>query len=211
MVVVGGGSSTRFGADKLMVEVAGRPVISHTIESVATHVDVCVVVCRSDTRTEVARLHPEVLVIEGGTSRTRSEMAGLAALPDHVDVIGIHDAARPLVSSDIIGSLFETATTRGGAVPLLAHGQLVIDRDTGQPLVGVHGAQTPQVFRGPELIAAYARASAEGFEGHDSVEVMERFGELEIMAIPGDPGNVKVTYPKDLELVRALLEGSSRT
>lgn len=211
MVVVGGGSSTRFGTDKLMVEVAGRPVISHTIESVVTHVDVCVVVCRSDIRAAVAALHPEVVVVEGGPSRTRSEMAGLAALRDPIEVIGIHDAARPLVTPEIIGSLFEAAAKRGGAVPLLANHQLVLDRETGSPLEGVHGAQTPQVFRGPEMIAAYARALVEDFEGHDSVEVMERFGEVEITAVAGDPGNLKVTYPKDLEVVRALLEGSSHT
>lgn len=195
----------------MMVEVAGRPVISHTIESVVAHVDVCVVVCRSEIQARVAGLHPEVIVVEGGPTRTRSEMAGLGAIRDPIDVIGIHDAARPLVSSGIIGSLFEIAGKRGGAVPLLAGGQLVIDRETGRPIDGVHGAQTPQVFRGPELLAAYTRAMAVDFEGHDSVEVMERFSEVEIAAVAGDPGNVKVTYPKDLDLVREVLEGLSRT
>ena len=211
MVVVGGGSSTRFGTDKLMVEVAGRPIISHAIESVVPHVDVCVVVCRSEIRARVAGLHPGVIVVEGGISRTRSEIAGLAALPNHIDVIGIHDAARPLVSPDTIRYLFETAARRGGAVPLLATTNLVIDRETGHPIVGVRGAQTPQVFRGPELIAAYARASVEDFEGHDTVEVMERFGKVEITAVGGDPDNVKVTYPEDLDVVKTLLEAPFRT
>lgn len=210
MVVVGGGSSTRTGIDKLMVEVAGRPMISHTIEAVVGHVDVCVVVCRPDIRSRVADLHPGVVTVDGGPSRTTSEMAGLGVISDQLDLIGIHDAARPLLPPELIGRLFETAGMRGGAVPLLANTRLVIDRTTGEPLEGVHGAQTPQVFRGPELIAAYQRAAAEGFEAHDSVEVVERFGELEVVAVPGDPGNVKVTYPGDIELVRTMLEGPSR-
>lgn len=211
MVVVGGGSSTRFGTDKLMVEVAGSPVISHTIESVVVHVDVCVVVCRSDVRDRVAELHPEVITVEGGPSRTRSEMAGLAALVDRIDLIGIHDAARPLPSPGLIGRLFEIADKRGGAVPLVANRGLVIDRKTGEALQGVQLAQTPQVFRGPELLAAYERAAAEGFEAHDSVEVIERLGELEVVAVAGDPVNIKVTYPEDLELVRKTLQGPSHT
>ncbi len=211
MVVVGGGSSTRFGTDKLMVEVAGRPVISHTIESVVVHVDVCVVVCRSDVRDRVAELHPEVITVEGGTSRTRSEIAGLAALVDQIDLIGIHDAARPLPSPGLIGRLFEIANARGGAVPLVANRGLMIDRKTGEALQGVQLAQTPQVFRGPELLAAYERAAAEGLEAHDSVEVIEQLGELQVVAVAGDPVNIKVTYPEDLELVRTILQGLSHT
>lgn len=211
MVVVGGGSSTRLGIDKLMVEVAGRPMISHTIEAVHDHVDVCVVVCRSDIRSAVAELHPGVITVDGGPSRTRSEIAGLDALPDQADLIGIHDAARPLLPSALIGQLFEVADARGGAVPLLANTRLVIDSTTGEPIEDLHRAQTPQVFRGIELIAAYRRAAVEGFEAHDSVEVVERFGELEVVAVPGDPGNIKVTYPADLEKVRTILEGPSRT
>lgn len=211
MIVVGGGSSTRFGADKLMVEVAGRPVISHTIASVIDHVDICVVVCRPEILDRVARLHPQVTVVEGGPSRTRSEIAGLAAIGDEADLIGIHDAARPLVSPETISPLFEAAHRSGGAVPLVEHRRLVIDRETGEPLEGVHGAQTPQVFRARELIAAYARAAAEGFEGHDTVEVVERFARVRIEAVGGDPSNLKVTFPGDLDRVREALEGPSRT
>jgi 2-C-methyl-D-erythritol 4-phosphate cytidylyltransferase len=211
MIVVGGGSSTRFGADKLMVEVDGRPLIAHTIDAVRSHVDICVVVCRREVAPEVSRLRPDVRVAVGGPTRTLSEMSGLAAIGQEVDLIGIHDAARPVVESSMVERLFERAATKGGAVPLSEYQNLILDRRTQAPVAGLHGAQTPQVFRGPELMAAFVRAAEAGFEGHDTVEVVERFSDLTIVAVAGDPGNVKVTYARDLETVRERLSGPSRT
>ena len=211
MVVVGGGSSSRFGTDKLMVEVAGRPVLSHTIEAVSSHVDVCVVVCRPEIAETVSRLHPGVVIAEGGPTRTQSEMAGLAAIERDVALIGIHDAARPGVDARTIDSLFAAALSAGGAVPLLAYERLIVHRHTGRPLTGIHGAQTPQVFQAHDLLSAYERASSEGFEGHDTVEVMERFSDVRIVAVEGSPANVKVTFPQDVDSLIDLLGDPSRT
>lgn len=211
MVIVGGGTSTRFGADKLMVEVEGRPLIAHTIDAVAEHVDVCVVVCRAGITESVAGLRDDVTVTGGGATRTLSEMAGLAALGREVDLIGIHDAARPAVEAAMIERLFGVAESAGGAVPLVSYDRLILDKRTHQPVSGLHGAQTPQVFRGSDLMAAYVRAARAGFEGHDTVEVMQQFSDVTIAGIPGDRGNVKVTYPRDLDLIRKRLSGSSRT
>ena len=209
MVVVGGGSSTRFGADKLRTEIAGRPLIEHTIDAVVGLVDVCVVVCRAELAGELDR--HDIIVALGGTTRTASEMAGLAAIGDQVDLIGIHDAARPLVDPTMVERLFVAAGAHGGAVPLMSYGQLILDKKTHEPIPGLQGAQTPQVFRAPDLLAAYARAAQHGFDGHDTVEVMQRFSDVATVGVPGDPGNIKVTYPEDLERVRALLSDSSHT
>lgn len=211
MIVVGGGTSTRFGGDKLMVDVDGRPLIDHTIDRVIGHVDVCVVVCRSEISGQVASLRPDVTVTTGGATRTLSEMAGLSAIGPGADLIGIHDAARPVVDSATIETLFAAAVTHGGAVPLLGYERMVIDRKTRQPITGLFGAQTPQVFRGPELRAAYEKASLAGFDGHDTVDVVHRFSDVRVVGIAGDPANVKVTYPRDLDRVREKLSGPSRT
>lgn len=210
MVVVGGGSSARFGTDKLMIEVADRPLIAHTIDAVAPKVGVCVVVCRPDAVDAVAALREDVIVVEGGDTRTQSEIAGLAAVSEDIDLIGIHDAARPLIKPALIDRLFTEAESSGGAVPLVRYERLVIERRTQRPIPGVFGAQTPQVFRGPELKAAYRRASEVGFDGHDTVEVMQRFGNMTIGGVPGDPDNLKVTYPDDLDRVRLARSDSSR-
>jgi 2-C-methyl-D-erythritol 4-phosphate cytidylyltransferase len=209
MVIVGGGSSSRFGSDKLMVDIGGRPLISHTVDAVAAHVDVCVVVCRPEVFETIADLPADVTVTTGGATRTLSEMAGLAAIGREVDLIGIHDAARPVLGEETIHRLFDLAHQVGGAVPLLAYDRLILDKKTHQPLPAVHGAQTPQVFRAAELMAAYVRAAQAGFEGHDTVEVMQRFTDVKIAGVEGDPHNIKVTYPRDLEYVRARLSGPS--
>jgi 2-C-methyl-D-erythritol 4-phosphate cytidylyltransferase len=211
MIVVGGGSSTRFGGDKLIVEIAGRPLISHTLDSVVEHVDVCVAVCGPAAAQAVAASHPRVIITPGGSTRTLSELAGLSALGDEAGLIGIHDAARPAVRGSLVDRLFTLAAARGGAVPLVDPGRMILDRRTQQPVGGLRGAQTPQVFRGPDLMAAYARAADAGYDGHDTAEIMQRFAELEIVGVPGDPTNIKVTYPDDLSLVTDLLEGLSRT
>ena len=211
MVVVAGGTSTRFGADKLMVEIAGRRLIDHTIDAVIGHVDVCVVACRAELVETIKRTRPDVTVTAGGATRTLSEMAGLAAIGGEADLIGIHDAARPLVSASTIDQLFRVAGTSGGAVPLVTPERLILDRKTHRPVAGLRAAQTPQIFRGPELMAAYVRAAQDGFDGHDTVEVVERFGDVTVVGVEGDPANLKVTYPSDLEEIRARLAGSSRT
>lgn len=211
MIVVGGGSSSRFGSEKLLVEVAGRPLILHTLETVSAHVDTCVIVCRPDLVDTVAGLTPGVVVTSGGATRTRSEMEGIAALGAAHDLVGIHDAVRPVVSGALLEELFAVAAERGGAVPVLAVKGLLVDRTTHNPVSGAVRAQTPQVFRGPELVAAFERAARARFEGHDTVAVVSAHSDLEIVAVPGDTGNVKVTYPGDLERVSQALSGPSRT
>lgn len=210
MVVLAAGSSTRFGGDKLMEQVAGLPLIAHTMAAVTATVDVCVLVSRPEQAERLRNLDLGADVVVGGSTRTLSEMAGLAALGDPPDLIGIHDGARPLVGRALIESLFETAREVGGAVPVLAPDTFFVEQTTLQPVSLLMTAQTPQMFNGPELMAAYVRAARSGYEGRDTAEIMERFSEVPIAAVPGEPGNLKVTYPADLEEVRRRLTAPSR-
>ena len=211
MVVVAGGSSTRFGSDKLLTEVAGKPLISHTIEAVSGSVDIVVVAVRSDIVKDIEELGHGVLVTAGGASRTASEVAGLSALGEEYELIGIHDGARPLATPALVKELFRKAEDIGGAVPVLAPGTLLMDRGTLQPLDGVVAVQTPQVFRGHELLAAYLAASQTDIVAHDTVDIVQRFGDLEIAMVEGEPENIKVTYPEDLTAVRTVLRGRAHT
>ncbi|MFQ5523590.1 MAG: 2-C-methyl-D-erythritol 4-phosphate cytidylyltransferase, partial [Acidimicrobiia bacterium] len=184
MIVVGGGSSTRFGGDKLMSDVAGRPLVAHTLAAVASTAEVIVLVCRPDQQALLEQLNLGVIIVPGGATRTASEMAGLAGLSGEVDLIAIHDAARPLVSQDLVEALYRKAAQVGGAVPVVKTEQILIDRHTLRPLHDTGRAQTPQVFRGPELLSAYVRAAQAGFEGLDTADVMLRFGEVPIAVVP---------------------------
>ena len=205
MIIVAGGDSSRFGGDKLMTPIAGRPLIAHTVAAVAEFADVCVLVCRQDQSEGLIGALSDAIVVTGGPTRTQSEMAGLAALPDEMALIGIHDGARPLISPALIGLLFETAAEVGGAVPVLDPARPLVRR-SNLGLVPGAVAQTPQVFRGPALQAAYRRAAAQGFQGHDTADVVQAFSDLEIAAVNGDPGNLKVTFQSDLDTVRAALD-----
>lgn len=211
MIIVGGGSSTRFGADKLLADIDGLPLVAYTIEAMAAHCDRCVVVCRPEAVEEIEKLRPDVIVTAGGSTRTLSEMAGLTALGGEADLIGIHDAARPVVNGFMIDRLFTLADRYGGAIPALSPEQLILDRKTHRPVPGLRRAQTPQVFRGPDLMAAYVKAARAGYDGQDTSEIMERFGNVTISVLPGDRENVKVTYPTDIEKVAETIRGRSRT
>lgn len=211
MVIVAAGSSRRFNADKLWTDVAGKPLLAHTVEAVAPLVDQCVVVTRSDRIGDGRLLRGGISVVEGGSTRTDSEMAGISAVDDTTQLIGIHDGARPLASSTLVENLFRAASAHGGAVPVLTDGPPLLDRETLRILDGATRAQTPQIFRASVLREAYTHADSDGFVGLDTAEVVARYTECEIKAVPGESLNLKVTYPADLEAIRLLLEGTSHT
>ncbi len=206
MIVVAGGSSHRFGSDKLMVEVNGRPLIAHTLATIGPLVDECTLVIREDQVDKLSGLDAGVNVVVGGSTRTQSEIAGLMAASPSA-LIGIHDGARPVPAQPMMERLFDAAAEFGGAVPGLPTRGIFVDRRDLGRLGGVVRVQTPQVFWGPELRAAYLAAAKQGFEGQDTAEVAHNFTNLEIVMVEGDPANIKVTYPEDLQLVLDRLGG----
>jgi 2-C-methyl-D-erythritol 4-phosphate cytidylyltransferase len=207
MIVVAAGSGVRFGEDKMLVRVAGLPLVAHTVAAVSGHADKCILVCRPDQMKALADLDMEADLVAGGSTRTASEMAGLAAIGDSAHLIGIHDGARPMVDGALVEKLFETADRVGGAIPVVDPGPLIRKSDLSL-VEGAVVAQTPQVFRGDGLMAAYAAANEEGYVGVDTAEVVRRFGALAIEAVEGDSANIKVTDQRDMEAVRAALEPS---
>ena len=202
------GSSVRFGDDKMLLLVAGKPLVAHTVAAVIDHVDRCILVCRPDQMPVLTDLGIRADLAPGGPSRTASERAGLEAIGEPVGLVGIHDGARPMVPADLIETLFETAARVGGAIPVLEASSPMVGRADLSPVEDAFIAQTPQVFRGEPLMAAYAAAAAAGFEAQDTAAIARRFAEIDIEAVPGYPGNLKVTLPGDLDLVRKALEPS---
>lgn len=185
----------------MLTPVDGRPLVEVTVERVRPHVQQCILVCRADQLALVESMQLGVQLAVGGPTRTTSELAGLKALERAPNLIGIHDGARPNIGPHLIEELFETAKKVGGAVPIIEPSSMLIDTETLEPLESVYGVQTPQVFRARELIDAYDLADEEGFSGHDTLEVIQRFTNLEVAAVEGSPTNIKVTYPSDLARV----------
>lgn len=209
MIIVGAGASTRFGRDKLLTPVAGLPLVAHSVKTIRPIVDRCVLVHREDQYQRLASLRLDVDLVVGGETRTESERAGLTALGDEYDLIGIHDAARPLASANLIGALFEAADRFGGAVPVVTPVGPIVDRRTLQPIDRVGAAQTPQVFKSAFLREAFELAPDDGIDVHDTAELIQQHSECSIAAVRGEPENLKVTYPDDTVLIEELLRRRS--
>ncbi len=204
MIIVAGGSASRFGSDKLIADIQGRPLIAWTIEAIFSVVDECVLVAREDQHESLSQSFPDIVTVIGGSTRTESEIAGLAAASTSA-LIGIHDGARPAVPTSLVERLFEEAAIHGGAVPVLPTEGPLVTRDDLSRVHQTRRAQTPQVFWGPELRSAYRAAASTGFAGQDSADVVHNFSNLDIAVVEGDTGNIKVTVPEDLQRISQIL------
>ena len=114
----------------------------------------------------------------------------------------IHDAARPLASLRMFEDVVTAARRHGGALPVLDQDGLIFEDGTAvrDRLVTV---QTPQAFHALPLLEAYERAAEAGFVGSDTAACVERFGDLQVHSVTGDPRNLKITFPEDLFCRRA--------
>jgi 2-C-methyl-D-erythritol 4-phosphate cytidylyltransferase/2-C-methyl-D-erythritol 2,4-cyclodiphosphate synthase len=129
-------------------------------------------------------------------------------------IVLVHDGARPIVSSSVVDAVAEAADRVGAAIPVLLHADALKRVADGLVVAtveraGLARAQTPQGARRALLVAALAR-HADGEAAADEAELLAREG-ITVAAVPGDPANVKVTHPEDLELVRRTVEGARRT
>lgn len=204
-VVVAGGSGTRFGQPKQLAPLGQARVIDHSIDALRTHVAGVVVVGSSSVGTPGSL--GVAAVVPGGETRSESVRQGLAALPPSATHVLIHDAARPLVSTEVVGAVV-TALSEGAeaAVPVtpvtdtlrLVEGGTV-DRSR---FVAV---QTPQGFVVQTLSAAHAGA----VEATDDAGVVEAAG-VSVVHVPGSPHNLKITFPHDLAVAEALLSSLER-
>ena len=214
VVILAAGSGSRVGAEinKVLLPLLDRPIVAWSLRTALALPDVgrvVLVVAPGEAAAVSAAVSPflgsaEVLLVEGGSTRHASEWHALSALaPDIeaglVDVVAIHDGARPLADTALYTSVIAAAREHGGALPavLLAGVVGVVD--------ALAGVQTPQAFRALPLLAAYRDAEADGFEGTDTASCLERYSPtLRIAAVPSSPINVKVTFPEDLALAAAL-------
>jgi 2-C-methyl-D-erythritol 4-phosphate cytidylyltransferase len=136
-------------------------------------------------------------------------VAALRAVPDEVDAIITHDVARPLASAKLFSAVLEPLQRADGAVPVLpvphsvkrVRGEIVVETVDRSSLVL---AQTPQAFRRGALTAAHDRAAEEAMEATDDAALVQAAG-FRVIAIPGDPENVKITVASDLRAAEALL------
>jgi 2-C-methyl-D-erythritol 4-phosphate cytidylyltransferase len=205
------------GADKLLAPIAGRTVIGHTLAAFQNcgSVDEILVVARSDRLREFDVLldgrFPKLRqIVPGGEYRQNSVRAGLEHLPDNVDFVAVHDAARPLVTPELIDEVYSAARVHRAAAA--AHPvNDTLKRATPDRLVcggvdreGLYGMQTPQIFARDLLLEAYRQIAADRLRITDEVSAMERIG-VPVVVVPNTAPNFKITYPDDLSLADLVL------
>ncbi len=214
-LIVAGGSGKRMGAEipKQFLELAGRPVLMHTIERFKSYndaIEIITVLPENQLRywCELQEKYsfkvPQTLV-KGGSSRFYSVKNGLLFV-NVPGLVAIHDGVRPFVSIDTIRRCFETAEKLGNAVPSISPVEsLRMLTDKGNRYLNrlhVKQIQTPQVFNAQLIKQAYLQEYRQEFT--DDATVLESTGE-KINLIDGNRENIKITNPEDLLYSTALL------
>lgn len=225
VVIVAGGSGTRIGgAIPKQYQILGSlPILAQTINAFAAALPTArVVVVVAEDRVEYWRnLAARFPVAEhstavGGAERFDSVRAGIEVVGEDVDLIAVHDGARPLVSAELISRCVECALSSGSAIPVVEVSDSL--REVGNEgseggesrqldRSRVRAVQTPQIFDALLLRRAYAAARGEsGFT--DDASVVERMGER-VWLCSGERSNIKITTGEDLLFARAKMEAAS--
>lgn len=218
-IIVAGGSGTRFGAQlpKQFLELAGKPILMHSIEVFGKNGDGSFDVIVTLPEGQMALWQqlcekyafdvPHRLVA-GGETRWHSVKNALDSIVDiaGVGVIAVHDGVRPLATAELIGRTIEAARRDGAAIPVVMLNDSVrqvtgdashaLDRST------LRAVQTPQAFDARLLMDAYSLPYQPTFT--DDASVVEQFGHP-VTLVEGDPNNLKITRPMDLAVAEYLL------
>jgi 2-C-methyl-D-erythritol 4-phosphate cytidylyltransferase len=216
VIVVAGGAGSRIGREvnKVYLPIRRRATLTYSLETLeqAPAVAEIVLVVRDEDRASAREAAAAVPItkplhtVTGGSSRQLSELAGLEAIAPAIEsggieLVAIHDGARPFLTIALLESVLDRARTEGGAIPGLMIDGPVYRREGDRIALLPDGAlrrvQTPQAFRAKPLLDAYRRAAEAGFEGADTAETVERFGEVTTVVVTGEPGNLKLTFVED--------------
>ncbi len=205
-VIVAAGWGERFGGPKQFSELGGARLVDHAVATASEVCDAVVLVVPDATEWHGAEV---AALTTGGATRAESVRAGLAAVPGTAEVVVVHDAARPLATADLFRSVIAAVRAGAdGAVPGLAVADTLKRVDDVRVTatvdrVGLVAVQTPQAFAADVLRAAHATAA----DATDDAALVEAIGG-DVVVVPGDPRNLKITGPADLMIAAALLEVS---
>ena len=215
-VIVAGGSSARFGTDKLFAEIGGVPVLGRTLEAFAAAgcIQEIVLVVRPaimDRASRLARAYgggKVSLVVPGGESRTLSAYAGVMSASKKARLIAVHDGARPLVSHAVIEDAVWAAYRYTAAAPAIAvrdtikiaSGGVVDSTPDRETLFAI---QTPQVFQADIIRAALCAAAERNWNPTDDCAAAEAIG-AQLVLTQGSEENLKITTPLDLALAELI-------
>lgn len=214
-IITAGGKGLRMGLElpKQYALLKGLPVLMHTVKRFHQFDRDMKIVLSLPTDSRVywdklCQKHNFKIphqIVQGGATRFHSVQNALAHLP-HEGLTAVHDGVRPLVSTETITAAFAAAEAHGAAVPVheIPFSLRRIEGDTSMAVARskYREVQTPQVFRNEMLHEAYALDYREGFT--DDASMVEAAG-YSVVLSPGNPENLKITYPSDLAMAEALI------
>ena len=210
-IIVAAGRGTRVGGPvpKQWRGLSGQSVAERALRAFAGHPAVSnlvFVLHPADIAGPLWPRDPAAQIVHGGATRASSVLAGLIALEGQVDVVLIHDAARPLVSTALIDQVLAALQTARAAAPAVAitdalwHGVSGLVTGT-QGRDGLFRAQTPQGFWLADILAAHRAYSG---DAADDVAVARAAG-IEVAIVPGDEDNLKITREADFARAEQLM------
>jgi 2-C-methyl-D-erythritol 4-phosphate cytidylyltransferase len=219
VVITAGGSGARMNSDlpKQFIEIAGKPLLFHTIDAFVDYApDIELVLVLSDQYVSYwenlckkYKYSFKHLVTTGGPTRFQSVKSGLNLVPNGA-LVAIHDSVRPLVSKKTIESVFYFAEKYGNAVPAVEvfDSLRITDHALSKPLLRdkVRIVQTPQCFKSDLIKDAYNQNFHENFT--DDATVLESKGHG-VRLVEGNRENIKITAPEDFIYAQALLKGTN--
>ena len=214
VIIVAAGSGERLGASvpKAFIALSGATLIERSTAVFSSlGIGEIVIVVPAGWEERAARLtdrfEGRIICVAGGASRTESVRRGFTALDSGMEIVAIHDAARPLIEKRDVVRAFEAAEKFGAAALAVqiadtlkaADGEFIVRT---LPRRGIFGVQTPQIFRYDLLKRALD--STDG-DFTDDCALIEAIGE-KIAIVRGNRTNIKITYPEDLILAGAILK-----
>jgi 2-C-methyl-D-erythritol 4-phosphate cytidylyltransferase len=216
IVAAGGGTRLGRGEPKAFVPLAGRPMLTYSLATVARVAAIVEVIIATPAGMEdaaraeahAAGLTIPVKITAGGAERQDSVRIALALTGVDSDLVIVHDAARPFASAQLFAACLDAAARAGGAIAATAVADTLkrVDDHVITATIaraGLWQAQTPQAFRRALLAEAHARALKAGLVATDDADLVERVGgQIEI--VEGSVRNFKITTLADLELAAAL-------
>ena len=220
LLLLAGGSGTRMGAavNKVLLPIAGVSCIRRCLDAFRPFTDRLVLVCRPQDeealRMELsaAALSCPMWVVYGGSTRQASVLAGLQAVSwQEADLVMVHDAARCLVPPEVIRRAVDCCMRNGNGIPCIPVTDTVklrgcegqIDRTLSRE--ALLSVQTPQVFRGQELLSLSLQALAEGFLGTDDASLLEH-AHRPVFWTEGSIHNLKLTNREDIMIANVIAE-----
>jgi 2-C-methyl-D-erythritol 4-phosphate cytidylyltransferase len=217
-IIPAAGAGVRMGGvRKAFMEVGGRPMLQHSVEVLLAHPAIAMVVialASDDLKAPPAWLEQErVVLVPGGRERADSVRAGLRELHDSIDVVLVHDAARPLLTSELIDRVLVPAAAGHGATLALQVTDTLhaVDGETIRTTpdrARYRRAQTPQAFPRTILGRAYAALPPDAQPTDEAGLVTAAGGK--VVVVPGEDWNIKVTSPADVALAEVYLRERER-